>query len=243
MLYRLDKVVKQYSGTTAFETDNLELAAGKLIAIVGNSGSGKSTFLKLIGGITSPTSGDVYFEGLKLNGAKPKAIENYYQRSIDIIFQEFNLLANLSVSDNLGLLKAVNKQITDEQISQLLSELEIADVSDKLASQLSGGEAQRVAIARALLKETKVILADEPTGSLDMRNTERVMSIFQRLAKDGKSIVYVTHDLHLAAKADQIYVISDGKIVNCITNDYKSNIALTLEQIFIRMEGARDESF
>lgn len=234
-LYKLQDVIKKYDKQVAFSCKALTLESNKLIAIVGNSGSGKSTLLKLLANITKPTYGNVIFQGEDITKFKLKQTDNFFKNSIDVIFQEYNLIENLTVFENLELLKSINKQITDEQINELLIKLGIESTKDKLASDISGGEAQRTAIARALLKQTNLILADEPTGALDVENTKVVIDMFRNITKENKSIVFVTHDLKCAISADVIYVINDGKIVKQLDNSNQTINEVDLEDIFTNL--------
>ncbi len=234
-LYKLNNIVKQYNNNTVLKIRELTIETGKLTAVVGNSGSGKTTFLHTLGLITTPTLGNIEFNGERLNDASKRRIEKYYQNDVDIIFQEYNLVENLTVVENLLILKRINKQIDMELVRKVLTQLSINHLESQLISNLSGGEMQRVAIARSLLKSTNVILADEPTGALDIENTNEVMSIFEQLVNKGKSIVYVTHDLNSAARADDIIVISDGKIVTQL-HGKKQNTEKHLESIFLGLE-------
>lgn len=236
-LYKLENVVKKYDKQTAFKSKSLSLQSNKLIAIVGNSGSGKSTLLKLLANITTPTYGSVVFQGNDLNGLKPKDVDRLFREKIDVIFQEYNLIENLTVYENLELLKSISTTISDEQIETILKKLNVNNISDQLVSKISGGEAQRVAIARSLLKPTDVILADEPTGALDVENTQIVMNIFKEIVGKDKSLIYVTHDLNCASIADIIYIISDGKIIKEIDNSQKLTTKKELEAIFTQIGG------
>lgn len=233
-LFELTNVQKKYGNTNALSIKHLSLENNKLIAIVGNSGSGKSTLLKILTGITKPTFGEVKFNGENINKYKPKQIEMFYKQKIDVIFQEYNLIANLSVNENLKILKSIHSNITDEKITRILKYLKINQIANSMVDQISGGEAQRVAIARALLKNTDVILADEPTGALDIENTTAVMELFREIA-NIKSVIFVTHDLKCAAYADVIYVINDGKIINTITNENSLKTERSLENIFLEL--------
>lgn len=235
-LYELNNIEKQYHNNTVLQIDNLTIEQGVMTAIVGNSGSGKTTFLHTLGLITSPTSGELFFGSEDLTAVKKKRVEQYYQKDVDIIFQDYNLIENLSVIENLAILKHINADITEESIAQTLDSLSIGHLTNQLVSKLSGGEMQRVAIARSLLKDTNVILADEPTGALDIENTDAVMEIFTKIISDGKSIVFVTHDLNSAATADQIIVISDGHIVSKLAGN-KPDTKAQLEKIFLNLEG------
>lgn len=236
-LYKLEKVTKKYDKKTAFNCKSLSLKSNKLIAIVGNSGSGKSTFLKLLANITTPTYGSVIFQGTDLKELKPKEKDRLFREKIDVIFQEYNLIENLTVYENLELLKSISRTISDEQITTILQKLNISNIADQLVSNISGGEAQRVAIARSLLKPTDVILADEPTGALDVENTRIVMNIFKEIVNEDKSLIYVTHDLNCASIADVIYIISDGKIIKEIDNNQKVITKKELEAIFTQIGG------
>lgn len=234
-LYRLNNVKKQYNKNTVLNIRDLTIESGKLTAVVGNSGSGKTTFLNTLGLITSPSSGSLYFNNEDLIKVSKRRIEKYYQRDIDVIFQEYNLIENLTVVENLMILKRINKQISIELIRNTLTELNINHLETQTVNKLSGGEMQRVAIARSLLKSTNVILADEPTGALDIENTDAVMSIFQLLVNNGKSIVYVTHDLNCASLADNIVVISDGQVIATLEGK-KHETVKRLETIFLDIE-------
>ncbi len=238
-LYELNKVVKKYDDNIVLKIPKLTVKAGQLTAIVGNSGSGKTTLLHTLGLITSTTTGTVVFDGENVTMASNKRIERYYQKNVDIIFQEYNLIENLSVIENLTILKHINKAINSQLIDETLNQLKIKGLGDQLVSNLSGGEMQRVAIARSLLKATDVILADEPTGALDIENTTEVMRIFREIVKSGKSIVFVTHDLNSAAKADQIYVLSDGFVIDQLQGG-KPQTLNQLEKIFMNIEGAKN---
>ncbi len=236
-LYSLENVVKKYDKQIAFNCKSLNLQSNKLIAIVGNSGSGKSTLLKLLANITTPTYGCVIFQGVDLEKLKPNEADKLFRNKIDVIFQEYNLIENLTVCENLELLKSISSTISDELIDTMLQKLNISRIKDQLVSNISGGEAQRVAIARSLLKPTDVILADEPTGALDIENTQIIMNIFKQIVNEDKSLIYVTHDLSCASIADIIYIISDGQIIKEIDNSQKLLAKKELETIFMQIGG------
>lgn len=240
MLYKLNNIKKQYNNKTILEVEQLQLPANKLIAIVGNSGSGKTTLLNILATITRPTNGTVMYLGNEINNNNSKQIENYFRTQVDVIFQNYNLIENLTVYENLSILKKVDKKITNKKINQILIDLNIDHIKEKMIDKLSGGECQRVAIARALLKETNVILADEPTGSLDINNTENIIRIFKRLVANERSVIFVTHDLNCASHADIIHVISDGKLIETI-NGNKQNTIIQLQTIFTNI-GIRSDN-
>lgn len=241
-LYELENISKKYNKQTAFKAKELKLEANKLIAIVGNSGSGKSTLLKLLANITKPSEGKVIFQGEDISNYKPKQTDEFFRLKVDVIFQEYNLIENLTVYENLELLKSISSRVDDQQICKVLTELKIEHIRDKLVTDISGGEAQRTAIARSLLKPTDVILADEPTGALDIENTNIVIAKFREIAKGSKSIIFVTHDLKCAAVADTIYIIKDGQIVKQIEGGNEALIQKKLEQIFMQIGGVNDRT-
>lgn len=238
VLYHLKNVKKQYGNVTAFKANDVKIEKNKLIAIVGNSGSGKTSLLKMLGTITKPTSGEIIYNDIDISKLKKKKQDRYFRNEVDVVFQEYNLIENLTVKENLTLLSKLDKSITEQRITSVCKDLGIDDLLMQQVIEISGGEKQRVAVARSLLKPTKVILADEPTGALDIENTEKVMSIFRAYASDEKTILYVTHDLKCASLADKIYIISDGVIVKSVKGTNPVAMEKYLQQYFM---GGNDE--
>ncbi len=231
-LFTFNQVKKEYNGTLAFQASQFAIKDQKLVAFIGNSGSGKSTLLHLLASIIQPSSGDIYYQEMHVNQLNSKEREYYLREVVDVIFQEYNLIDNLSVYENLLIIKRINRNLTDETIDRLMKQLDIHDIRHHYITQISGGQAQRVAIARAMLKDTKIILADEPTGALDINNTIKVMNLFKQAAKT-KAVLYVTHDLDCAAYAHIIYIIKDGEIIGTIENQNRIHTRKLLEDYFL----------
>ena len=212
----LTKVNKSYgSGHTkvdALKDTDFHADRGELIAIIGPSGSGKSTFLTIVGGLLSPTSGDVVINGQNLSTLNEKVRSKIRLKEIGFILQASNLIPFLSVADQLKLLDKVKKgNMTKEERTELYEELGIADLLKKYPSDLSGGERQRVAIAKALYSNPSIILADEPTASLDSDRAYEVMDLLKKVTKNKNiTTIVVTHDIRLVGYCDKVYRMTDG---------------------------------
>ena len=200
---------------TALDGVDLRVAAGEFVAIIGKSGSGKSTLLHMLGGLDVPTSGSVIVDGNDLTMLDRTQLALFRRRRVGFIFQQYNLIPDLNVWDNIIFPLALDGVAIDtEFIDELLTALHIADKRDRMPSQLSGGEQQRVAIARALAMRPALILADEPTGNLDTLTSHEVMGLIRTLAaKLGQTLIVVTHDIDIAQLADRIVEMRDGRIV------------------------------
>jgi putative ABC transport system ATP-binding protein len=195
----------------------LTVLAGSLIAVMGPSGSGKSTLLTIAGSLEEPTSGDVLIQGTPLSGMSRDERAGVRRRTIGYVFQDFNLLAGLTVSENVTLpleLDGVAARRVRPVGMEALERLGIVDKADRYPDELSGGERQRVAIARAIVGDRHLLLADEPTGALDTVNGEAVMQVLRAACRDGVAGVVVTHDAQLASWADRIVFLRDGRIVD-----------------------------
>ncbi|MCX7987902.1 MAG: ABC transporter ATP-binding protein, partial [Thermodesulfovibrio sp.] len=175
---------------------------GEFIAITGPSGSGKSTFLHIIGCLDSPTEGEVIIDGINIKNSKEKDLINIRRQKIGFVFQNFYLIPGLNIYENIALpVLFSRKKNYRKKILSLIEDLGLSHRINHKPHQLSGGEMQRVAIARALANEPEILLADEPTGSLDTENSERIFEIFSTLNNKGLTIIVVTHNLDLAKKA------------------------------------------
>lgn len=194
---------------------------GEFIAVVGTSGSGKSTLLHLIGGVDTPTSGSITVNGREIGGLSEKELTLYRRRSVSVIYQFFNLLPMLNVRDNITLpIELDGKKVDDKTLLDMLKSLGIEDKEFHYPGQLSGGQAQRAAIARALFTRPDIILADEPTGNLDSKNTDEIMQLLRGSnRKYDQTMIVVTHDEKVAAMADRIIRIEDGRIVEDAVNE------------------------
>lgn len=196
---------------------SLEVAAGEYVAIVGPSGSGKSTLLTLLGGLDAPSAGDVAILGTSLTSLNDRQLTRLRLERIGFVFQRFHLLAVLTARENVELPLAergVAPAARRARANELLAYVGLSERANHRATQLSGGEMQRVAIARALANDPAIILADEPTGELDVATGREILALFRRLHRDGTTVVVVTHDDHLAAEAGRVIRMLDGRIVD-----------------------------
>lgn len=211
-LKNVTKSFKDGSKTiTALKETNFQVNPGEFIAIIGPSGSGKSTFLTISGGLQTPTSGEVLINNHSYSELTEKKRSKRRYQDIGFILQASNLVPFLTVKQHLTLVDKINKTSKEAVAQNLLSELGISHLADKLPEELSGGERQRVAIARALYNNPALILADEPTASLD---TDRAFDVVKLLAKESKeknkAIIMVTHDKRMVSECDSIYEMQDG---------------------------------
>lgn len=188
---------------------------GEFCAIIGKSGSGKSTLLHIIGMLDTFSGGEYFLNGKNVSKFNERAAAKIRARSIGFVKQDFALIDEYSTLDNV-MIPLYSIKASDKKKKALLAieKLGIINLANKEVSQLSGGEKQRVAIARAIVNDPKIILADEPTGSLDSKTAADIMSVFKRLNDDGKTVIIVTHDLGIANQCDRIIEISDGEIVS-----------------------------
>jgi putative ABC transport system ATP-binding protein len=218
----LERIGKSYrSGSTpvsALADVTLELSAGEFVVILGPSGSGKTTLLNLIGGLDRPSSGRLVVAGSDLTQLSEAALTRYRREKVGFIFQFFNLVPTLTAQENV--LLAAQLVDAPRGADALLEAVGLAARRHHFPGQLSGGEQQRVAIARALVKNPAVILADEPTGSLDSETGTRILALLQRLARnDGRTVLLVTHNTALAGMADRVIRLKDGRVVENRRND------------------------
>jgi putative ABC transport system ATP-binding protein len=203
------------------KTDEVALAgvdvtvtAGEFVAVMGPSGSGKSTLMHLLGGLDTPTEGDVRVNGRSLVGMSRRQLAAVRAREIGFVFQAFNLVPGLSALDNVALpaLLGGGSKFARSRAAELLDRVGLGDARDATPSELSGGQQQRIAVARALIMDPAVVLADEPTGNLDSTAGAEVLSLLEG-ARDGQwTLVLVTHDARIAARADRIVSLRDGQI-------------------------------
>ena len=194
---------------------NLNIEKGRFVAIVGPSGSGKSTLLHLIGGLDMATEGSIKVDGLDIMKFSENEMSEFHRKKIGFVFQKFNLLPMLNVSENIVLpLTLGGETVDDEYIDELIQFLGLRQREKHLPGELSGGQQQRVSIGRALATKAEVLLADEPTGNLDQNTSYEIMEYFRNLNKKyGKTIIMITHDMNLAQNADEIIQIVDGRII------------------------------
>ena len=227
----LDKVEKHYhlggSLIRAVDGISLKIKSGEFVAIMGPSGSGKSTMMNLVGSLDIPTKGSIYLDGYNISHLEESELAQIRGRKIGFVFQQFNLIPNLTAKENVMLpmiFQGVSVSERERRAEELLGLVELEDRMEHYPNNLSGGEQQRVAIARALSNNPDVILADEPTGNLDTKTGEKVMAFFNKLHKQGKTIVIVTHDPNLALEhADITYWIKDGKLEKITKRGQRKN--------------------
>jgi putative ABC transport system ATP-binding protein len=196
---------------------DLEIEAGEMVAVVGPSGSGKTTIMNMVTGIDRPTAGLVSVDGRELSELNEEQLAVWRGQNVGIVFQFFQLLPTLTALENAMLpLDFARKGGKHERFEVAKHNLELVGLADKLdhlPAELSGGEQQRVAIARALASDPKLIIGDEPTGNLDTQTAAEMFELLQRLNEEGKTVLYVTHDLDLAARAGRLVTIRDGLVV------------------------------
>lgn len=194
---------------------SLKINSNESVAIVGKSGSGKTSLIMLIAGLECPNSGKIIFEGEDISQYSEDRLADIRKRKIGIVFQSFYLIPNYTALENVSLVLEINKVLDAKKKSmELLEQLGLKDRINHFPSQLSGGEQQRVAIARSIVLNPKLILADEPSGNLDSENSKLIMSLlFKYCKQNGSSLVLVTHDQMLAKECDRIIEIKDGKII------------------------------
>ena len=221
LIVRVDNVSKVYSmgeqRVEALKDVSLEVESGDFVAIMGASGSGKSTFMNILGCLDIPTSGSYLLQGENVLGLSKRALAEVRNKKIGFVFQGFNLLARTSALENVELpliYGRVPAAIRKERAHAALALVGLADRAGHSGNQLSGGQQQRVAIARALVNEPAIILADEPTGNLDSVTSVEIMAIFQQLNRQGSTIIMVTHEPEIAAYTKRNVVFRDGRILS-----------------------------
>lgn len=214
-------VAKRYAGKRAVDAlrgVSFKVEKGEMVATMGPSGCGKSTLLNLLGGLDRPSEGSIFIDGTPLTGLDDNALTRLRREKIGIIFQFFNLLPTLTALENVSLplhLAGSSRRETASRAMELLKVVGLEDRHDHLPDELSGGEQQRVAMARALALRPPLILADEPTGNLDSKSGQEVLSLFKRLQHQfGTTVIMVTHDRQAAGYCDRILSMKDGQLVN-----------------------------
>ncbi len=203
---------------TALNSVNLNIGQGEYLAIVGKSGSGKSTLLNVITGIDHPSEGCVKMNNIEIGQMDESKLAQWRGKNVGIVFQFFQLIPTLTISENLLLamefVNVIPKAERLKRVNDLLTQVDIHNHADKMPSALSGGEQQRAAIARALANSPEIIVADEPTGNLDSKTANSIHQLFKSLAKSGKTVIVITHEGNVESKYDRIITLSDGEIVS-----------------------------
>ena len=198
----------------AVDDVTMQIEPGEFFALVGESGSGKTTLLNLLGALDTPTSGEIIIGGQSLAGQSDAQLSAYRRRNVGFIFQSYNLIPVLNVAENIALPMSLdNQEVDQDYLSELLEILGLTDRRDYYPHQLSGGQQQRVAIGRALIAKPKLLLADEPTGNLDSRNSREIVTLLQNsVRKYNQTLLLITHDGHVAAHADRVLHMLDGRL-------------------------------
>lgn len=219
-ILRVENLTKVYGSgnnkVVALDNVSFSVEKGEFVSIVGASGSGKSTLLHLLGGVDRPTSGKVLINDTDIFKMNDDELAIFRRRQVGLIYQFYNLIPILNVRENITLpLELDNKRVSDEEVDNLIKMLGLDKRSKHLPNELSGGEQQRTSIGRALISRPAIVLADEPTGNLDTKASEEIVSLLKKSNKEMKqTIIMITHNLELAKVADKIIEIADGRIVD-----------------------------
>lgn len=212
-MIKLEHVDKYYGNFQVLKNISLEVGKGEFISIVGRSGSGKSTLLNIIGGMDKAEKGKIIVDGEDISLYSDDELTLYRRRKIGFIFQFFNLLPNITVFENISMPLILNNAMDEEKVKYLIKLVGLQGKEKASPFQLSGGEQQRVAVARALVHSPKIILADEPTGSLDSETGKLIIELICRLVKEfQKTVIIVTHENYIAQYAERVITIKDGVI-------------------------------
>ena len=199
----------------ALDDVSFSVEKGQFVAIIGPSGSGKSTLLHILGGVDRPTSGKVWLEGQDVFAQNEEQLAIFRRRQVGLIYQFYNLIPVLDVTENITLPVLLDgRKVNGERLEKLLETLNLTDRAHHLPNQLSGGQQQRVSIGRALMNAPAVVLADEPTGNLDSKNSQEIVELLKKSNREyGQTLIVITHDESIALQADRILAIEDGRIV------------------------------
>ena len=221
---------------------------GEFVAIMGESGSGKTTLLNIIASLDKPTSGEVTLKGMTLSRIREKDIAAFRREHLGFVFQDFNLMDNFSVMDNIFLplvLSGKKYPAMRERLKPIAEGLGISDIMKKYPYEISGGQKQRTAVARAVITNPELILADEPTGALDSKSADELLDIFRQINKSGQTILMVTHSIKAASKAGRVLFIKDGEVFHqlyrgtCTDEEMFSRISDTLTMVDAGIEAKR----
>lgn len=227
-IIKIENVKKEFSTANEtvviFENSNFEINYGEKVAIIGASGSGKSTLLSLLAGLDTPTEGNIFIKGVPMNTLSEKELCAYRNNQVSIVFQSFELISSFTALENitapLDIRGGISKQKIAEVAAMLLRDVGLENRRNSFPSTLSGGEKQRVAIARALASDTDIILADEPTGSLDNKTGEVVLDLLlTEVHKRSKTLVVITHDMNIANKMDRIIELRDKRFYEIVKHN------------------------
>lgn len=218
-MIKLINGTKKYKGSTyevaAVDDVTLDIESGEFVAVMGKSGSGKSTLLNILGCMDTLDTGELYIDDIEVSKLSKNEFDKVRRNKVSYIFQRYELMSNYTVYENIELplnVKRIKRNAKKAMIMDIMKKLDIEDLRDKFPNQISGGEQQRVAIARAYVSQNEYILADEPTGALDEKNTAIIMELLKKLNGEGKTIIMVTHDENVASYATRVIKLVDGKV-------------------------------
>lgn len=218
-ILRVENLCKTYGKddnmVKALDNVSFSVSKGEFLAIIGPSGSGKSTLLHILGGVDRPTSGKVYMDGCDVYSQNEEQLAIFRRRQVGLIYQFYNLIPVLNVTDNITLPVLMDgRKVNRDRLTELMTTLKLVGREKHLPNQLSGGQQQRVSIGRALINNPALMLADEPTGNLDSKNSHEIISLLRRFNREhGQTVIIITHDESIALSADRTIAIVDGKIV------------------------------
>lgn len=218
-ILKIENLTKVYgegeNQVRALDGVSFSVEKGEFLAIIGPSGSGKSTLLHILGGVDRPTSGKVWMDGQDVYAQNEEQLAIFRRRQVGLIYQFYNLIPVLDVVENMTLPVLMDgRQVNEERLEELLDTLGLSDRRKNLPNQLSGGQQQRVSIGRALMNAPAVVLADEPTGNLDSKNSQEIVELLKYSnRKYGQTLIVITHDENIALQADRVIAIEDGRIV------------------------------
>lgn len=218
-ILRVENLTKRYgkgeNAVNAVNNISFSIQKGEFVAIIGSSGSGKSTLLHLLGGVDRPTSGKVFIDGEDIYKLNNDNLAIFRRRQVGLIYQFYNLIPILNVVENITLpCQLDGRNVEEKRLTELLNTLGLADRKNNLPNQLSGGQQQRVSIGRAIINSPAIMLADEPTGNLDSKSSEEIVSLLKLSNKKyNQTLIMITHDEKIALEADRIITIEDGQII------------------------------
>ena len=233
------------TSVTALKNVNFNVEEGEFIAIMGESGSGKTTLLNILASLDKPTAGKVILNGIETTSIKEKDLAAFRRDHLGFVFQDFNLLNTFNIKDNIFLplvLQGKSLSMMQKRLAILASSLEIEDILLKYPYEVSGGQKQRTAIARALITSPDILLADEPTGALDSRTSEKILKIFENIEHKGQTILMVTHSAKAAAHASRVLFIRDGEVYHELyrANKKEDEFYEEIQNTLTIMERGRD---
>ena len=231
-----DGVSKVYgegeAAVTALDNVSLDVAAGEFLAVMGPSGSGKSTLMHVLAALDRPTDGTVYIDGADVTKMKDKQLTMLRRKRVGFIFQAFNLIPQLTAEENIVLPLTLAGERANGNLATLLDQVGLTDRRKHKPTELSGGQQQRVAVARALITEPAVVFADEPTGNLDSKSSDDILSLLRKAADErGQTTVMVTHDAHAASYADRVVFLNDGEIVKQLADPTEASVLEAIKEV------------